>query len=417
MNLSSLMAIALSLVLLLSICFVCVTMTGRPSEAKKKRQKEKRKRKRLDHAYDDYDTTSLPTDVPTRTEWIEADDISYEDLVDTYLDQYAHPYGFESFIDKWPQSRMWDGPDPGELLIVRDKHSDEIIYYIQGGALIDEGVCCDTAYSEIINLPYCVKANMAHKRGCAHGKGFIGAMGIRYRYTEPDVEKGGREKVAATASQDDDLYNSVLPAVQRVANSMVAIVERWGVGLKAEMQAQRKFMRTVLPASGTASHTFPMASIGIQGLYGAHWDKRDTRTTLWGSLKSGGLAFPSYRHVQKLRPGDVLGFNGKDHMHANVVYPCDVDEAANLPSELKNMIVCLYFQSQQGSYFSNAYNATHEDHVDKDGEIISDLHSDIDDVHGSVDAPQPPVDTVRLRNIAARLGLMEEMRRNSTNIR
>ena len=100
MNLSSLMAIALSLVLLLSICFVCVTMTGRPSEAKKKRQKEKRKRKRLDHAYDDYDTTSLPTDVPTRTEWIEADDISYEDLVDTYLDQYAHPYGFESFIDK-----------------------------------------------------------------------------------------------------------------------------------------------------------------------------------------------------------------------------------------------------------------------------------------------------------------------------
>ena len=85
--------------------------------------------------------------------------------------------------------------------------------------------------------------------------------------------------------------------------------------------------------------------------------------------------------------------------------------------ELKNTIVCLYFQSQQGSYFSNAYNATHEDHVDKDGEIISDLHSDIDDAHGSVDAPQPPVDTVRLRNIAARLGLMEEMRRNSTNIR
>ena len=65
----------------------------------------------------------------------------------------------------------------------------------------------------------------------------------------------------------------------------------------------------------------------------------------------------------------------------------------------------------------HAYNATHEDQVDKDGEIISDLHSDIDDAHGSVDAPQPPVDTVRLRNIAARLGLMEEMRRNSTNIR
>ena len=85
--------------------------------------------------------------------------------------------------------------------------------------------------------------------------------------------------------------------------------------------------------------------------------------------------------------------------------------------ELKNMIVCLYFQSQQGSYFSNAYNATHEDQVDKDGEVISNLHSDMDDVHGSVDTPQPAVGTVHLRNIAMRLGFLDEMKRNSTNIR
>ena len=327
------------------------------------------------------------------------------------------------FINGWPKDRIWDPPAPGELLIVRDRDSDEIPYYVEASALTEEGVDCNTAYSEIINLSHCVEAtcNMAHKRGCAHGKGFIGAMDIRYRYTAPDVEKGGREKVAATGSQDDDLYDSVLPAVQRVANKMVAIVERWSVGLKLEMQAQRKLMRTVLPASGTASHIFPMASIGIQGLYGAHWDKRDTRTTLVlrGSLKSGVLAFPSYRHVQKLGPGDVFVFNGKDHMRANVVYPCDVEEAGNLPEDsgVQNMIVCLYFQSQQGSYFSNAYNATHEDQVDKDGEIVSDLHSDIDDVHGSVDAPQPPVDITRLRNIAVRLGLTEEMQRDSTNLR
>ena len=84
--------------------------------------------------------------------------------------------------------------------------------------------------------------------------------------------------------------------------------------------------------------------------------------------------------------------------------------------ELKNMIVCLYFQSQQGSYFSNAYNATHEDQVDKDGEVISNLHSDMDDVHESVDTPQPAVDTaaVHLRNIVMRLGFLDEMKRNIT---
>ena len=40
----------------------------------------------------------------------------------------------------------------------------------------------------------------------------LGAMGIRYRFTEPDVETGGREKVAATVPQHGELYNSVLPS-------------------------------------------------------------------------------------------------------------------------------------------------------------------------------------------------------------
>ena len=65
-----------------------------------------------------------------------------------------------------------------------------------------------------------------------------------------------------------------------------------------------------------------MASIGMQGMRATHWDKRDTPTPLRGSLidKCGGTALPpAYWHVMRLSPGDVIGFNGRDHMHASMV--------------------------------------------------------------------------------------------------
>ena len=395
-------------------------MVHKSSEKKRKRDKEKSKaklkKKRLDRSFE-CDTISLPADLKLKSFKLHADDISDEELKEKYLNTYAHPIGFGSYIDEWPSERIIGPPPQGHIWVACDSDTGEWIYYVQGKALQDEGINLDEAYDTIINLPYAVKANMATKRGCAQGNGFVGAMGIRYRYTEPSAKAGGREKVAPTASQNEALYNSILPAVQDVGNAIVRIVERWSVGLKLEMQAQRKFMRTVLPVSGTACHSFPMASIGIQGMYATHWDKRDTRTTLWGSLKYGGIALPAYRHVMQLSPGDVIGFNGKDHMHASVVFPCELSEIPHLPEELKNMKVTLYFQSQQGSYFLNAYNATHEDGVDKDGEVLKGLHSDTDDAHDTTSCDPPYVDTERMRSIAVRLGLMAEMRRNNTNTR
>ena len=58
-----------------------------------------------------------------------------------------------------------------------------------------------------------------------------------------------------------------------------------------------------------------------------------------------------------------------------MVFPCCVDKhnytsaTEHLPPELQNAIVCLYYQSQQDSYFLNAYNRVHETQVDKDGNV------------------------------------------------
>ena len=57
--------------------------------------------------------------------------------------------------------------------------------------------------------------------------------------------------------------------------------------------------------------------------------------------------------------GDMAAFDGAKNYHANMVFPCDIEEAANLPSQLQNAIVCLYFQSQQEGYLVNDYNSKH----------------------------------------------------------
>ena len=80
------------------------------------------------------------------------------------------------------------------------------------------------------------------KRGVAGGHGFVGAVGVRYRYTEPVCEEGegsGRSKCASTAASDEALYKSVLCRVQEVANGVVRIVESWAPHFREELQNQR----------------------------------------------------------------------------------------------------------------------------------------------------------------------------------
>jgi len=103
---------------------------------------------------------------------------------------------------------------------------------------------------------------MAKKRGVASIAGFVGAMGIRYTYTEGRDSK--RPKLACTATQNEALYKSVLIAVQEVSNATVRVVEQFNDQLNFELCQLRGRIQTTLPGQSTACFTFPMASIGLQ---------------------------------------------------------------------------------------------------------------------------------------------------------
>ena len=73
----------------------------------------------------------------------------------------------------------------------------------------------------------------------------------------------------------------------------------------------------------------------------------------------------------------MAAFDGAKNYHANMVFQCDVDieQAANLPSQLQNAIVCLYFQSQQEGYPVNDYNSKHRgNEIDRNGGEIDPAH-------------------------------------------
>ena len=264
---------------------------------------------------------------------------------------------------------------PGELWIVCDADTKEWIYYAQGDALTDEGIDTEDEYKVIVQLPGCVRGS---KRGVANVHGFSGAIGIRYDYSAP--VGSGRNRFVPVASPARDLYGSVLKSVQRVSNAVVRIVERWSPEFKKDLQTQREYLSKILPVGGTACHTFPVANVGIQGAYAVHKDKRDIRNTLWASLKTGGITFPAYRHCLILGAGDVLCFNGKDHWHASMSFPCAVNEIPHLPSELQHSVIALYYQSQQDSYLRNEYNRNNLDaQLDADGNVAEPgdaLHDD-----------------------------------------
>ena len=217
--------------------------------------------------------------------------------------QFAQPRGLGSFIDGWADEAVFK-PHPGKFYIVRDADTRQILYRVKAAGLFAEDVDCHAEYKVIRKLPDCVKTNQAGKRYLADGNGFVGAIGIRYRYSEPRGSE--RQKLDSVASQNRALYLTVLQAVNRVANAIVRCAEQMGEDLRSEMEQLRGFVGKVCDMSGVASFTYPIASVGLNGTYGCHKDKRDTRTTLWGSVKSGGIAYPAYEHLCELSPGLLL---------------------------------------------------------------------------------------------------------------
>ena len=67
-----------------------------------------------------------------------------------------------------------------------------------------------------------------------------------------------------------------------------------------------------------------MVSGSENGGFGAHFDGRDVRKTVWVSLGYGALVFPSHEHTVCLEPGDIIRFDARQFFHANTVRP-DVD--------------------------------------------------------------------------------------------
>ena len=84
---------------------------------------------------------------------------------------------------------------------------------------------------------------MAQKRGVAVGnkRGFIGAIGIRYLYSKPK----GQQTLGAVASQNLDVYNTVLSSVQRVSNAVARCITKWGTELTKEVQAMQDLIMKV----------------------------------------------------------------------------------------------------------------------------------------------------------------------------
>ena len=347
------------------------------SKAKRKRNKAKGKleKRRADEVWvaidDDGDTIFYDVEETIYVKKKHTD----EHVRLVWENQFALPRGLGSFVDAWGEA-AWFKPHPSKFYVVRDADTNQILYRIKAGGLFVEGVDCASEYKVIRHLPQAVKTNQAGKRYCAKGNGFVGAVGIRYRYSEP--KDSGRQKLDSVAAAKVHLYVNVLQAVNRVANAIVRCAEQMGPDLQTEMQDLRTFITKVCDMPGMASFTYPIASVGVNGAYGAHKDKRDTRTTLWGSMKYGGIAWPAYEHVCELSPGDVVAFDGKAAYHANVVYPASDDELAGLPEQLLNMIIALYFQSQQESYLRNNYNAEHPEEQ-LENALLDAIHSHHDD--------------------------------------
>ena len=73
----------------------------------------------------------------------------------------------------------------GELWVFRDEEDHHIVCRVYGEALQLGDIDSDDEYKHITHICRGVKSNTALKRGVAGGCGVVGAIGIRYRYTEP----------------------------------------------------------------------------------------------------------------------------------------------------------------------------------------------------------------------------------------
>lgn len=393
---------------------------GKRQKKKNKKRKEVRdkctptKRQKLDGVsvmWDDFDgitsedeestqercgtTPSSTTNTAVHVHTIELEEVHTDGHIEqTFQGDFAYPEGCRTFIDNFSQSNKehhLKKVNKGERITAIHKEKKREIYTVEGEALQSIGHV-DSELSDakklLEKLKECMATNLAEGsyRGIS-GHGYVMHVGRRYRYSEPQGSEHQKlDSWAITPDANPELYKTIVHQVQKLGNPSVRRVETWGRKFEKDMQEQRHLMDKVLSMDGTATFTFPCASIGINGGYACHRDKRDVAKTVWISLGTGALVFPQYEHIVHLHPGDIIVFNGHGEWHANMVLPSirDVlghwckrsystgEDFNQMHQQLKEsgvpgagtmnqLIMCLYFQSQQRPYLVNRYNRDHPD--------------------------------------------------------
>ena len=339
----------------------------------------------------------------------------------TYGGKFVFPPGCHSFVDGFdpkytshhvtrvPQGKRVIGHgvpkvDPKCEGQQPAASEEATLYWVEGCALQSEiqGLDVTAEGKGISHMRECMSTNMAagEYRGVG-GMGEVYHCGRRYRYSEKRNSK--KQKLDSWALHPDanpKRHESALKHVQKVSNAAVRRVEQWDSTWEGHMVKQRAMLDKVLAESGTASFTFPSASLGFNGGYSTHKDKRDIRWTVWVCMRKGALVFPEYQHIVHLHPGDVIAFNGREQWHAQMVTPTrsqlvkhvlqrtyirDTDHLRQTIREVNNqqipevrpMVVCLYWQRQQRGYLVNRYNRRQEAGEEiqlssEEGELASD---------------------------------------------
>ena len=265
----------------------------------------------------------------------------------------AFPVGLKSFVDMFDESsRNNDTYEVPQGMVVQmcDEAGDEI-YCIEGKAIYLDGKMDPwKERTHIKNMGKVVSSNMAHKRGRSKpGYGDIWAAGLRYRYAEP---KGGQKMGHVAAKKGCSAqYQSALQHVSKITNAAMRVVANWSDQDRWDTEQQMRLMGKICCRPGTAGFTHPIASGSLNGGFGAHWDGRDVRKTVWVALGNAALVFPSVEHTVYLEPGDVIRFDARyamlfclccstcstfilllvyrKYFHANTVLP-DADDVATL---------------------------------------------------------------------------------------
>lgn len=265
---------------------------------------------------------------PVQYELVEAKRIhSDEHCQAVWGGELAFPRGCGSFVDSFAEENIANDVgfvSQGTVVQVVDSDSVEELCTIEGKAFQGEGTLDITEERRHIrNASGVVASPMARKRGKSKpGYGDVWAMGTRYRYTEP--RNSERQKLASVALKkgvNPQKYFSVLQHIQKVSAVTMKVVANWSKADKEAVLKQHRLISQICAVPGNAGFAFPIVSGSENGGFGAHFDPRDVRCTVWASLGYGALVFPSHELTVYLQPGDVIRFNAATFFHANTVKP------------------------------------------------------------------------------------------------